>query len=435
MKKLICLGIVGGLLAAGASQPSFAESSFEFRSSAVKTSSEVITLGDVVKKVSSANYLVLENAQKVYQAKEAIAVARGNLLPKLNLWKIITMPLTLLGALAGAEDVAPFLVPANWMRVEEQKLLYLAQNESYRALWANEVMTAKTLYVHLMVDLSLYDHVEKNEEELARILDIVRARERFGTAKPGGSRNIEVRLLALKEDKRALAVLIAEESSLLSYIMGFKSDVELVLTPLELPDFETLEPLEYADFEFRALDTSPEIRQLGHVIKAADYVKREVTFSFLGVSTMSRGVAGGVFDNLPITSGLGFGTGGSMKIVKAQKEILKIQSRGVEETLKRRLKLLVDIYNLDLENYRNLKRRAELTQSIVDQLYDRLRFGDPVEADELVKASENHIDADTAFSGVKFRIITNEDKLARMIFFGDYSKEPAALEVAKKKDK
>ena len=122
---------------------------------------EVIALQDVVKKVSTENYLVLENALRVYQAKEAIQVARGNLLPKLNLWKLITLPLDPLGIVGMVEDIAPFLVPANWWRLEEQKIFHLAQKEAYRALWANEVMTSKSLFVHTQLDQSLLDKLSQ----------------------------------------------------------------------------------------------------------------------------------------------------------------------------------------------------------------------------------------------------------------------------------
>jgi outer membrane protein TolC len=247
------------------------------------------------------------------------------------------------------------------------------------------------------------------------------------------ARDVEVRLLAIQEDKRSLEVLVSEEGGLLSYLMGLPTATEVAPMPVDMPVFETLQPLDYQDFEFRAVDASPEIRQFSHLMVAADYERRAAKWAFLGSNGMSRGVGGGIFDSLPVQDGLGFGTPASLRIVSAQKEILQAQQKGIEETLKRHLKLLVNNYNLDLENYANLKKRVELTSTTNEQLYERLRIGQDVAILDLIEASRNHIQADTAFFAVKFRFLTNEDKLARLIFYGDYSKQPVSIDELRKK--
>ena len=396
-----------------------------------------ITVKDVVKKVSNENYNVYANALRVYQAKENIQFARMNLLPKLNIWRVAGVALDVVtgngaSALGLVGDIAPFLVPANWFRLDASKVLYNAEKEGYRALWANELMTAKALYVHLLLDQSLFEHIKQSEQELRDLLVIVDSRETLGGASQGASRDIEVRLLSLQEDLRQLEVLIDEEESLLSYMMGYEASTVVTPAPIPMPNFEGMRPLDYEDFVFRAVDTSPEIRQFDHFIAASDSVRKEVIYSFLGTSSMSRGVGGGVFDGIPIQDGLGFGAPASMRIVSAQKEILKTQRKGIEETLKRHLKLLVKQYNLDLESYANLKRRVELTVSANEQLFERLSLGQDVDMLELVEASRNHIQADTSFFAIKYRFLTNEDKLARLIFHGDYTMKPILIESLKK---
>lgn len=396
-----------------------------------------INLRMVTERVSKENYNVYGNALRVYQSREAIQVARMNLLPKLNLWRLAGVVVdTIIGNYASSlglvQDIAPFLIPANWFRVQEQRLLYMAEQEGYRALWANELMTAKALYLHLLLDRGLDELVKQSEDELRKILVIVQNRELLGGVPRGASRDIEVRLLALEEDHRALQVLIKQEEGSLSYLMAYPANVTLEPEPVAMPGFETLEPLDYEDFEFRAVSTSPEARQFDYFVAAADYVRKEVMYSFLGTTNMSRGVGGGVFDGLPIQDGLGFGTPASMRIVGAQKELLKTQKKGAEETLKRHLKLLVESYNLDLQNYQNLRRRVELTAEILAQLYERLRLGQDVDSIALIEASRNQIQAQTAFLGVQFRFLANEDRLARLIFHGDYNMKPVALDVLKK---
>lgn len=404
----------------------------------VKDDALSITLNDVVRRVSSDNFEVYANALKVYQAKETVQFARMNLLPKLNVWRVTGVAMDAAignysSALGIITDIAPFLVPANWFRVQSDKLLYMAEREGYRAMWANELLTAKALYIHLLLDQSLLEHIGQSEQELKDLLVLVSSREMLGGVPEGVSRDIEIRLLGLQEDKRSLETLVQEEESSLSYLMGYSAAVAVRPISVVMPDFDNLQPLNYSDFEFRTVDSSPELRQFDYFITASDWVKKEAVYSLFGVSDTSRGVAGGVFDSIPIQDGLGFGTPSSIRISNAQKDILKTQRKGVEEVLKRHLKLLVSNYNLDLENYRNLKRRVELTSATNDQLMDRLRLGQDIDILDLIEASKNHIQADTAFFAVKFRFISNEDKLARLIFYGDYSKQPIDIESLKKR--
>ena len=392
-----------------------------------------LSLEEVVRKVSSENYLVLENALRVYQAKESIQVSRGNLLPNLNLWKIAAIPFEPLMALGEISDIAPFLVPANWFRVQEQKILSLATEEAYRALWANEVMTAKALYFKILLDEAILKHLQEIQRQFETILIIAETREQLGGLRQGAAREIEIQILGLQEDMRYLQVLLTEERTMLSYVMGHDLTEDLNLASIEIPDIKTFEPLFYSDFEFRSLDSSPEIRQFEHLISVSAFVKKEVLFSFLGSSMMSRGVEGGVFDMLPLQQGLGFGTMPSLRIVKAQKEILKTQKRGIEETVRRQLKILIHNYNIDLENYDNLQKRVALTQKAIDQLFERLSLGAEVAMNELVDASRDHIEADIAFLSVQYRFLEHEDKLSRLIFHGDYNKKPAVLDRMGKK--
>ncbi|MBL7664635.1 MAG: TolC family protein [Bacteriovoracaceae bacterium] len=395
-----------------------------------------IDLKQVVDKVSTENYSVYQNSLRVYQAKKSITVARMNLLPRLNLWKLASAAAEIFaggpaGAVGGAfsivEDIAPFLVPANWFRVSQTKLFYQADQEGYKALWANEILTAKALYHHILLDSSLKDHIFKSQKYLEEIYQIVKVRETFGGLSQSVSQDIKIRLLSLNEDLRALEILISEEESLLAFLMGYPAGTKLKVTPIEMPDYDSLEHLVYEDFDFRAVDVSPEIRQFQYFIDAADYAKKEISYSFLGSSSMSRGLNGGVFDNIPIQAGLGFGTGASIKIAKTQKEILKIQREAVKETVRRQLKQLINNYNLDVDSYQNIKSRVNLTKNSLKQIYQRIQFGENIDSLQLIESSRNLIDAETALFSVMFRFLNSEDKLARLIFYGDYSKSKDAL--------
>ncbi len=413
-----------------------------FSSVSMSQSNETIevSLDQVVGKISNENLTVYESALRVYQTKESITFARMNLLPRLNLWKLASSAVEIFaggpvgvasGAFSIVEDIAPFVVPANWFRVSQAKLFYKADLEGYRALWGNEVLTAKSLYFHLLLDTSLLEHIKKSRKDLNEIYSIVKVRETFGGASITVSQEIKQRLLALDEDTRAIEVLIAEEESLLAFMMGYETGVRLKAKQIKLPDYDSLSQLNYEDFVFRAVDESPEIRQFDHLIEASKYARKEVQYAFLGASSLSRGLTGGVFDNLPVQPGLGFGTAASLRIVRSQKEILKVQQKAVKETVKRHLKLLVNNYNLDLSNYRNINQRVYLASSSLNNMYNRLRLGEEVDSLALIEASRNYIEADTSLFAVMYRFLSSEDKLSRMIFHGDYAHSREAVEKVK----
>ncbi len=387
-----------------------------------------IRMQDVVVKVSQENLEVYQNALKVYQAQKSVSVARANLLPKLNFWRIISIPFDPRALVGMVGDIAPFLIPSNWFQLEAEKKMYSAQVEAYRALWANEVMTAKGLYYHMLYDQNLLSHIEDNKKALKKLSSIIRTHETLGGAPQGASREVEVRLLALEEDARALQVLVEEEESTLSYMMGYGSTGQIELEPLPLPNYSQIKAPVYEELEARVLEKSPELRQYDYIVEASKSVKKSAYFSLFGITNESRGVAGGIFDNVPIQDGLGFGLPASIEISKSQTEMLKLQRQGAEETLKRQLRLLIASYNIDLQNYPGLERRVELTKAINSQLYNRMRLGEDIDLLTLIEASRNHVQANTALYSAKFRFLMSDDKASRLLFNGDYANEPAKIE-------
>ncbi|MGE0634037.1 MAG: TolC family protein, partial [Pseudobdellovibrionaceae bacterium] len=293
-----------------------------------------------------------------------------------------------------------------------------------RVLWANQVMTAKSLYLQLQYDQMLLVRVQSGRGDMERIHEIVKNREALGGYPAGTSREIEIRLLALDEDVRALKALIADEVSVLGIMLGYGATARVQIDPVELVDFEQHTPVRYDDYEKRVLNASSEIRQFYYLENAARQVRREVSFSIFGVSTLSRGVASGVFDNVPIQDGLGFGTAASIKISKAQVQTIALQRQGVAETLKRQLMQAVTNYNLDIANYPGVKKRVSLAKAVNEQLFERLRLGGDVDMLNLLEGSRNYIQAGTSKLNAQIRFLRNQDKIFRLALTSDYSGDP-----------
>jgi hypothetical protein len=386
-----------------------------------------ISLESVSSTVRNRNYNVLMNAMKMYQAKESISVARGNLLPKLNIWKIaeaIVDPGSLIGMI---QDIAPFLVPANWFRVEQNKILYRAEMQGYRALWGNELLTAKSLYLQVLLDQALMNSIHEAVLRHQELEDIVKVREMMGSVPRGSTRAIQIRKLALESDYTEMQVLLKKERQELTFALGLSSRTPVVLRPVSLINIAAEKPLNSADYVSRVLQSSPELRQYAEIINALPSVKREVYFSFLGASTASRGVAGGVFDHLPLQEGLGFGSGASLRIIRKESQILEIQMEGLKETLARQLNTVIDRNNADLDQYDNLLERKILSDEQWLMFKTQIAMGETVDFGALIETTEMAMGVNLLMNQLNYRFLMSRQKLERLLLRGDYGKAPNAL--------
>lgn len=235
----------------------------------------------------------------------------------------------------------------------------------------------------------------------------------------GSSKQFEIRRLALNEEISILSRVIKENRSQLAYILGFPGNDEAVPTGVEYETRQNI-PLKYEDYEPRLLAASFELKQFDSLIAAATQIKKSRYFNFLGVSSLSRGVSGNVFDGLPQQDGLGFGLGPSVQIVKSQKHILEIQKAAIQETLRRSLKVLVDSFNIDLQSRQDAVRRVEATQSYWKTLSDRMKLGAKIDAFELVEASRNRIEAVSSYHSIETRLLLGSDRLKRLMYWDAY---------------
>ena len=377
---------------------------------------KVISLDEVASKVKETNFTILENAQRIYQAKETITFNKRNLLPKLNLWNVLKLPFDWASAIDMVQDIAPFLVPNNWFRVSQSKLFYLAQKEQYRALWANEVMTAKLLYTNTLRDQSFLKLLKTQETQLSELIAIVKTRTVFGEVPPQVLKFLKIRKLEIEEDIRLLDSLVYEEIKAMSYLMGIPQEIDLKLENIVLPVVEDLNPISFDTFVFRAMDNAPELNQYAYIKEALKYVRKEAYFSFLGASTTSRGAGGGVFNNIPLQDGLGFGLGSSVRITRSEGKILDINAEATKEVIKKNLYNLVYNFNSYIKNIDNQNERFQLAQENYETVKTQLILGMNVDPLEMLTSIDNLFDASISLENYKYEVVNTIEKLKRAKF-------------------
>lgn len=380
-----------------------------------------ISLDEVTSKIQKQNLSVLQNAEKVYQAKTSIDEARLSMLPKLNLWSLMKVVVDPASILDIAQEIAPFLVPTNWFRLKETEILYAAEKEGYVALQANEVFAARNLYLKVLMDQELYDYLVKHESELAIIRGIAEDRLDLGFESAEVVREIQIQHLNIKEDVAQMKVLVGFEKTVLAQALTLAVGEELILEPIKNTDGNTRSPIDPKDWEQIVLRNSPEINQFNHFLKVIPLISKEFRFSFLGVPSVSRGTAGGVFDNMPQPHGLGFANGNQIAIVKSQSAILELQKQGIEETLRRQVINVAQELNSALEIRTLQQERFELSELNLKSFKEKLSLGGQISLPEFIQTMSSLLMAHTSNSEAIYGYVMNHDKLQRLSFSGPYS--------------
>lgn len=190
--------------------------------------------------------------------------------------------------------------------------------------------------------------------------------------------------------------------------------------PVSIPNLEQQKKISYNDLLFRTIEASPEKKQYDFILRVIPLIKRENNFSILGGSSFSRGVAGGVFDKLPQTDGLGFDHASVQRIVDAESDILKNQQRGIIETLKRQLRRVVENWNGLVDSSVDYRRKAELSEANVNDLKDHMWMGERGDLMDFANALHEKNIAQSIFLEKRYDFLIGEDSLKRLLFNGPY---------------
>ncbi len=389
--------------------------------SVARAENVVVTLDEVSARIKAQDYTILENAQRVYQAKEAIQVARMNLLPRLNLWSIVGVIVDWKNAVGLVEDLVPFLVPNNWFRVRQQRLFLEAEKLGFRSLQANEILTARAIYLQVVMDEELMMQIRSSASRIKEAVDYTKLQEQFGEVPVGTSASVEAKYLALLDDQNKMDRLIYDEKRSLGMMIGVKVDSEITLIKPKQDVISSLPKLDLNELIDPVVKVSPEIAQFDCLIEVSRYVKREVYFSFLGISNLTRGVMGGIFDQYPVQAGLGFGIGASVRIVRSQRSQIELQKGAATEVIKKQLAVIVKNFNSSLDTYPNIQGQLFQAKKYHDSLAERVRLGEKVSALELMDGVKTITEAETKMLALNAEVNLNLDRVKRLKLEGAYA--------------
>jgi outer membrane protein, multidrug efflux system len=267
-------------LVSGLSAPAFASGTPKKPAPVVLTPETLRT--DLVKSNSS----ILIALNQVYQSKDQVNIARGNLLPRLNLGTLIGIatggPAFSLGAIT---MLLPFLVPSNWANLHQSENLLQSEKLSYKLMQLNTYATAYTLLATIQGDIALRGVVWQQYQDLVSIHDwLVNQRKYTGAVPQEDIDNADAQAKLSFANVSAMDELLDKERASIREMLALplNADIQIQSAAVPASPFEG-QPLAKAVAKVQAV--APENLQIAYMIKAGQDVQWSKVFSFIGDSS------------------------------------------------------------------------------------------------------------------------------------------------------
>lgn len=315
---------------------------------------ELFSLKELVGRARIRNYKSAEEAVSVFQAKEKIAEARGNILPHFNMRDLLAVATEgPIGLIASVGDLLPFIFPTHWNEWSKSRELYQAEILSFAALLANEMNTVEGIYYVIHRDQSLLKFLDNQISDLNKIQLSLQKLEERGVLQPGSTTDFQLSIKGIQQDRRQLAGLVEKELAALGEAVGLSPVYKKIeIAPIELPDLlnvsETIDPRNFVE---EAKARSLELGTLYFLQEAARIDTSNKKFGFVDPNS-------GEF--------FGAGYSHSIKIASAEVEKLRIRTLAMETGLERKAVEVsserneaLDVYRRASEGVTDVRRRLD----------------------------------------------------------------------------
>lgn len=327
---------------------------------------KVFSLDELAGRAKYINYSVSQEAERVFQAKQNIGVARGNLLPKLNLK-------SLLGLVTGdypsaIGSVLPFLFPGNWYKWEASKELYKAEKTSFASLRGNEMNMVEGLYYLILRDQIVLERLKTHIVWMKQIQNSIHSAEKAGTIPQGSADYFGTSIALLEKDRINFEVLIKIEYGQLAQATALPPLNGITgLMPVNAPDLASISPIDPSAFYKYAQEKSFEIKSLGFLLEAAKYSQKEIYFNF--------------FD-LEGTNGIGFGTPYQIRVSKSQQNEIRKKTDETMSLIELQSSIVAGEYNSALESHQLALSGRKASEKRLTWIVNRMLQGDGIDDGE-----------------------------------------------------
>lgn len=318
------------------------------------------TLDELVGRARFLNYAVSQEAERVYQARENIKVARGNLLPKLNVKAIVGI---FTGDYVSAVGTfLPFLFPSNWYRFVASKALFEAERKSFASLRGNEMNAVEHIFYLVQRDQAVFQLLDKHVGWMRQTQQALAKEEEVGLLPTGTADYFGTTVRALEQDRTRMAALIRTQYGDLAHSVALPPMNGISqLGAIEFPSLDSEAPIRGEDFFREAQARSFEVKAVNALVKAASYLEGEVIFSFLDPEG---------------SGGLGFGTPAALRVSKSRQAELMKKADELYSLVEQKSAQIAIEYNTSIDSYRLASSSLRSVQRRLDWLMNRHLTGD-----------------------------------------------------------
>ncbi len=267
----------------------------------------------------------------VYKAKDSVDRARRNLLPGINLGAAIDSTFSF--SLASVTMLLPFLLPSKWLDLRENQYLLNAQGEAYYIAQLNTYSSAYALYSTIQGDMELRAILQFQYENYKKIEGMIRTAVQLGIREKTELMQAEAQTQLSKIQVSQMDVLILQEKAAIRDMLTLPLSTEIKIEAFHIGSSAAeQQPLQTTVDQ--SLAKSPELRQLGSMLKAAEAAKWSAFWSFLTGATLgtSRGPTGAFSDAEGAGSAnFNFGNFLILKIGNRELDAIRLQKRQIDQ--------------------------------------------------------------------------------------------------------
>jgi len=242
--------------------------------------------------VLRSNTSILDAMNAVHQAKDEVNIARGNLLPSLNLTALLSFsPGGFM--LASIDFLVPFLIPSNWANYFTQKNLFEAEKLSYNVVELNTYSSALSLYFTTLSDRQVQEIYQQEYLDLQQIFELQKQKNGVGTVPIADLLQTQAQAQMAGVKASQLSELNQQEIASLRKAMALNVNTAMTLDFVDM----AASPWEYQTLQTtidKANAVSLEAQQLRYMYRAAQDQVWSKAFGWISnVSVGSTGSASG----------------------------------------------------------------------------------------------------------------------------------------------